>query len=415
MAGERHPPGRRVSRRGGSIVIVFATAFVWLGLSLGVAWLVCSRMPLLAPVAGGLAVSLLAVYLAVVFFDVPFGSGTDEVVYHTQASGVGRSLLLTGETASRYVMLDEGKHGWPTVLGVLYWFSGSTSPYVGLFVNANVTFAALLLSAAAGQRIYPASRPGPWHVMLLVASPTVLFLGVSLLRDPLAWLAIALSVHALLVLLRSRAALGAAVLLLACLLAFWLRAPLAVIIVAASVGALMVIPAYRRWGVGGAMITMLAAFLAGLQVLVPLLAAAGYSPSLLLIARDYLATISTTGFIARDPFTPVGMVEALVRVGVGPFPWEYAPAAVWAWVLGNHLYWLAVLALAVLAIRRYGMDLPRMALLAFCTVLLAGIAVGLTNYGIVVRMRGSLIIAALPLAWGALPLVTARTSREGRS
>lgn len=395
-------------------MIAFATAFAWLGLSGVIAWLVCGRLPRLAPVAGALAVTLLAVFLTVTFFDVPFGSGTDEVVYHTQASGVSRSIMLTGDTASRYVMLDEGKHGWPTVLGVLYWLSGSSSPYVGLFVNANVTFAALLLSAAAGQRMFPASRPGPWHAVLLLASPTVLFLGVSLLREPWAWLAIALSVHAVLFIVRGRASLGGLVLVLALLLAFWVRTPLAVIITAASAGALLVVPPYRRWGFAGAALTMLVAFAVGLQVLVPLLAAAGYSPALLLIARDYLAAISTTGFVARDPFTMVGMAEALVRVGLGPFPWEYAPATVWAWVLGNHLYWLALLALTVASIRRYGLDLPRVAIIAFCIVLLAGIAVGLTNYGIVVRMRGSLIIATLPLAWGALPVATSRFSRRGR-
>ena len=397
-------------------MIALATALAWLVLSGTTALLVYRRVPALAPVAAGLAVGLLVVFLTVAFLDLPFGSGTDELVYHAQASGVSRSLFLSGETTSRYVTLDEGKYGWPTVLGVLYWIGGETSPWVGVFVNANITFSALLLAAAAGQRLYPSTRPGPWHVALALASPTVLFFGVSLLRESWAWLSISVGVHALLFLVRKRVAAGVAVLAPACVLAFWVRTPLAVIIAAGAIGAVVVVLGYRRWGVKAAALIVVGAFAVGLQVLVPLLAAAGYSPSLLLIARDYLASVSTTGFVARDPFTPVGMVEALVRVGLGPLPWEYAPAAVWAWVLGNQLYWLGLLALAGTALRRHGLDAARLALVVFCTILLAGIAVGLTNYGIVVRMRGSLIVAALPLAWGALPWgATRETSTEETS
>ena len=37
-----------------------------------------------------------------------------------------------------------------------------------------------------------------------------------------------------------------------------------------------------------------------------------------------------------------------------------------------------------------------------------GIAIGLTNYGIVVRMRASLVVAVIPLAWGAFAPVRGR-------
>lgn len=363
---------------------------------------VLRRIPLLAPVAAGIAACLVLVFLVIVFLDAPLGSGTDEVVYQTQAEAVSRSLSLTGDVTSRYAVLDEGKYGWPAVLGTVYWISGTDSPYLGIFINATVTFVALLLVAAAAQRLFPSVRPNLLHVMLAVSAPAVLMFGVSLMREPWAWLAIAVGMHALISAQRGRRAEAVGLLLLSFTVAFWIRTPLAVILVGAWGGGLFVSWVYRRAGLLGAATALAGCFAVGLQILVPILAAAGYSPQLLLIARDYLASVSTTGFISRDPFTLLGMVEALVRVGLGPLPWEYRPAPVWGWVLLNQVHWLVVAGLAAVAWRRHGSDIARVALLAFCVVLLAGLAIGLTNYGIVVRMRASLIIAVIPLAWGAL-------------
>ena len=393
-------------------MIGLAVAACWVAVAGGLTWIVLRRLPALKPVALGVGAVLLLVFLVVTFFDVPLGSGTDEVVYQNQAEAVSRSLALTGDVTSRYAVLDEGKYGWPAALGTMYWLSGTTTPYLGVFVNATVAYMTLLLVAAAGQRLFPMTRPTILHVALLVSAPAVVMFGVSLLREPWAWLAITVGLHALLSAVRDRRAQAAALLLVSCTLAFWVRTPLAVIIAAAVGGALVVAWVYRKVGALGAVAALAGGFVVGLQVLVPLLAAAGYSPQQLLVARDYLAAISTTGFLARDPFTVVGMVEALARVGFGPLPWEYRPLAVWGWVLVNHVQWLAVAALALSALRRRGRDIARVAVLAFCVVLLAGIAVGLTNYGIVVRMRASLVIAVLPLAWGAQALELGRGKAE---
>lgn len=385
-------------------MIALAVAACWVAIAGGLTRFVLRRLPVLTPVALGIAACLVLGFLVVAFFDNPLGSGTDEVVYQNQAEAVSRSLSLTGDVTSRYAVLDEGKYGWPAVLGTMYWLSGTLTPYLGVFVNATVTYMALLLVATAGQRLFPTVRPTLLHVALLASAPAVLLFGVSLMREPWAWLAIAIGVNALISALRGHRTQAAALLVVSSTVAFWIRTPLAVIIVAGFIGAILVGWVYRRVGTLGAAAALAGCFVVGLQVLVPILAAAGYSPQLLLVARDYLAAISTTGFIARDPFTVVGMAEALVRVGFGPLPWEYRPLPVWGWIMLNHLHWLAVAALAISTWRYRGTDAARVALLAFCVVLLAGIAVGLTNYGIVVRMRASLVIAVLPLAWGALAL-----------
>jgi hypothetical protein len=382
-------------------VIGVGVAACWVAMAGILTRLVLRRLPVLAPVALGIGAGLVLVFLVVTFFDVPLGSGTDEVVYQSQAEAVSRSLSLTGDVTSRYAVLDEGKYGWPAVLGTVYWLSGADSPYLGIFLNGTVTYMALLLVAAVGQRLFPTVRPNPLHVALMITAPAVLMFGVSLMREPWAWLAIAIGMHSLLSAQRGRRAEAIGLLLVACAAAFWIRTPLAVIIVGAWGGGLFVSWVYRRTGPLGAVAALTGCFVAGLQVLVPILAAAGYSPQLLLIARDYLAAIASTGFVSRDPFTIVGMIEALVRVGVGPLPWEYRPSPVWGWIFLNQVHWLVVAGLALLAWRRRGGDAARVALLAFCVVLLAGIAIGLTNYGIVVRMRASLVVAVIPLAWGA--------------
>ena len=143
-------------------MIGVGVAACWIAVAGILTRLVLRRLPVLAPVALGIAATLVLVFLVIAFFDNPLGSGTDEVVYQGQAEAVSRSLSLTGDVTSRYAVLDEGKYGWPDpCLQDVYWLTGADSPYLGIFLNGTVTYMALLLVAAAGQRLFPTSAAPP--------------------------------------------------------------------------------------------------------------------------------------------------------------------------------------------------------------------------------------------------------------
>lgn len=355
-----------------------------------------------------------ACVLVVALLDRPFGSGTDEVVYQRQARSIWTSLILTGRLDGDYVVVDQGKSGWPTMLGVLYRLTGDDNPYLGIVVNAVVAYVALLLVAAAGCRLWPGRTPGPWAGPVLTLSPTVLVFSASLLRETWVWLAVAVAVHGVISLTGHRRLVGAAVVMAGALLAYWVRAPMAAIIVGAVAAAVVVAWTWRRFGGLGGLTVFVALGLAGQRALVVALAYLGLTPDALLATRDYLAVSASTGFPPADPFTVPGLLQAVVRVGLGPLPWELRPSFVWVWILANWAFWILVLVLAAKALLRTPVTVGKVALMTFAFVLLVGLAISLTNYGIVVRMRAVVLVAVLPLAWGALtsPRATADASPE---
>src|SRR4051794_26710014 len=91
-------------------------------------WLTCRRYPVVRGLVPWLLTVLAAASIVVGLLNRPLGSGTDETVYQRQADSVWFSLVLTGRVNSDTVVLDEGKWGWPTMLGLAYRFVGGDSP-----------------------------------------------------------------------------------------------------------------------------------------------------------------------------------------------------------------------------------------------------------------------------------------------
>ena len=377
-------------------------AAVLLALVVGPTWALCRRFPELRGLVPWLLTALVAATILVVLLNRPYGSGTDELVYQRQARSVWASLLLTGRVDSETVILDQGKWGWPTVLGVAYRVVGTDNPYVGIAINVVIAYLALLLAAAAGCRVWGTRRWTWWMGAPFVLSPTVLLFSPSLSRETWVWLSVAIAMHGLIYLVEGRRLLGLAVLMSGCLIVYWIRTPMAAILLGAAVGAVVLAWIWRRWGTWPTVVSLVVMAVVGQRLIVVALTAIGLTPEALFIARDYLAESATTGFAPSDPLTPLGLAMSLLRVGVGPFPWELRPAPVWGWVLVNWAFWIAVVVAAVVALRRAGLTATRLALLVFAGVILVGLALSLTNYGIVVRMRATVVIALLPLVWGLL-------------
>ena len=178
--------------------------------------------------------------------------------------------------------------------------------------------------------------------------------------------------------------------------------------------ALVVTWYWQRININDATVAMSLMSVLGLQALAQVTAAFGYSAEALFATRDYLAVSASTGFAPSDPFTPLGLARALVQVGIGPMPWEYRPSPVWGWVFANWVYWVAIIGLALQGMRRAGVTFTAVALVVFACILLGGLAVALTNYGIVVRMRGPVMIALLPLVCGCLQPLHRRSEERSR-
>ena len=375
---------------------------ILLALVVGPTWALCRRFTDLRFLVPWLLTALGAATILVVLLNRPYGSGTDELAYQRQAKSVFASLVLTGQVNSDTVILDEGKWGWPTILGLAYRAVGTDNPYVGIAINVVIAYLALLLAAAAGCRVWGDRQWRWWMGPVFVVSPTVLTLGPSLMRENWSWLSVAIALHGVIWLLEGRRFLGFAVLAGGCLVAYWIRTPLAGMLLGGAVAAVLVAWIWRRWGKWPTFVGIAVMTIVGQRLATAALGAIGITPEALFIARDYLSESATTGFSPSDPFTPTGLAMSLLRVGVGPFPWELRPTPVWAWIFVNWVFWILILALVVLALRRAGLTATTVALVAFAGVTLTGLALTLTNYGIVTRIRPTIVIALLPLAWGAL-------------
>jgi hypothetical protein len=380
-------------------VVLYASL---LGLVVGGTLAACRRYPELRGLVPWLVTALGAALVVVALLNRPFGSGTDELTYQRQAKSVWASLLLTGRVNGDLVALDEGKWGWPTVLGIVYRAVGDDNPYVGIAINLALAYIALILTAAAGCRIWGPRQWDWWMGAFFALSPAVLVFSPSLLRETWVWLSVALAIHGLISLLGGRRRQGVVLLLVACLLVYWIRTPMSVIILGAAVGAVIVAWIWRRWGELAAVLSLAGMIVVGQSLVGYALRYIGLTPDALFLNRDYLAQTSTTGFPPSDPLTLSGLAQSMVRVGLGPLPWELRLAPVWGWVFVNWVFWVVVVIAAVVAVRRSGLTPVRLALAVFAGVVLVGLALSLTNYGIVVRMRAIVVFAVLPLVWGLL-------------
>jgi hypothetical protein len=383
-------------------MIAFCLGALAVALAVTVTARVCRRLPAVAGAVPWLATLITVVVAVIAFFDRPYGSGADELIYQGQAEGVRLSLVLTGGFDPVYALLDSGKAGWPTVLGFAYFIAGTDNPFLGVVINAVVAYLAIFLAVAAGARLHPTMRWREWFGILLITSPQLVLVGPTLLREGWAWLSGSIAIHGLIWLVRGKPWTGSLTVLGGVLIAFWIRTPLAPILVAAIFAGVLISSVWRRHGTKRAVLAFVALGLTGRLALTVMLGAVGYSPEQLFIVRDSLADLATTGFSPADPFTPIGLIESFVRVGLGPLPWEFRPAPAWAWVFVNWAYWAVLVVAAWRGLRRTGTNQVSVAIIAFSVVLLAGLAVGLTNYGIVVRMRATVIVALIPLAMGLL-------------
>lgn len=353
-------------------------------------------------VAAGPALWVLAGQVVIAGFVLlvigPFFMASDGLVYDREAFGFSESVAGRGEAE-----LTAGKEGWPVVLGLIYSAIGR-APFVGILVNCVVTALSSVFVAKTAVCIFGAVS----DKRLLAAyflSPLILIFGPSLMREALCWLGTAMLCAGLAMVLR-RNRFGIATAVVGLVILATVRTSLGVVIIGAVALVGVVIACWMR-GMRLTAFALVGATAVGAVVAAaPVLAALGIQEDDLRDNRVFLAD-ATTGFPVGDLGSgPVGLLTTafsmIPRIVFGPFPWELGPQIVWLWVLSNTVFWLGILWLVAKQVRRMSDKAPAYALIAASAIVMLGLSLTLTNYGIVVRMRGMPTMMLLPLVVGTI-------------
>jgi hypothetical protein len=161
-------------------------------------------------------------------------------------------------------------------------------------------------------------------------------------------------------------------------------------------------------------LAIVATAMAALYLLQPLLNALGQSAEYLQANRQFISVDATTGFASAPLGSgPLGLITSAVqmvpRIVLGPFPWEVGFSAVWLWVIANDVIWIVALVIMIRRTRLLSERRVIAVLIIAGAIVLTGMALTLTNYGIVIRMRGIPYVMILPI------LIARAGARGGRN
>ncbi|WP_104199815.1 hypothetical protein [Cryobacterium sp. Y29] len=355
---------------------------------------------LLGASSDGLAlyIYLVVIGCVVVTFFGPFFLAPDSPIYDEQALGVAESIREEETEAA----LTNGKEGWPILLGSVYYIFGRVT-FVGIIINCVATAVSAIYVTRTAEIIFGSSSRRRM-ILWYLCTPLLALLGPSLLREALCWLGISLMCFALASVFRGRVS------------ALWtgaigvfifgaVRTSLAILVLVALIlGWLIVVLIKKKKRLTLLLASVMCVTLAS-TVLRLALNGLGVTEASLQANREYISVEATTGFSSGSLQPGIGgflttAVQGFPRLLFGPFPWEFEFAPVWIWVGINTIAWLTILYLAIRSTFQIQEKTISLVLLTAAGLLLLAMSVSLTNYGIVVRMRGSTMILLLPLVLG---------------
>lgn len=306
--------------------------------------------------------------------------------------------------------VGEGKEAFPVMLGAVYYVVGH-APAIGLAFNWVAHGLLVVVLAGLAARADLPVRLTAWAVALF---PPALFWSSLLLREAISWLLMALFLYALVGLARRVTVRDLATMALSLGALLWFRGTAAVVL--AGVGMAVLVLTARR----DTFLPRAGAAALALLVLSPRLAAllVGYTSVSDIEAKRSDLSNADTGFTApeatADTSVASGLVDSVLRVAFGPYPWEWpsigAPfafdAVVWLTVIGLSLggWWRSQRRADLLLVL-----LPALAL-SGALMLTSG------NYGTMQRLRAQTSVLMLPVAAAGLALILAKVhSRRARS
>lgn len=372
----------------------------------GIVLLLCRRLHISWALGIGIFLGFAAIGAIVTLLFGPFFLAADGPTYDRQAMGIVDVLRGESETGVR---ITGGKEGWPAILAGLYFIFGRV-PFLGILVNSLALAIAAVFAVKTAQITW--GSYSQWRIVVfLFFNPLVVFLGPSMMREALSWMGISVVSCGLAMVFKSDRR-GILLILLGEILLFWVRSTLSVLL-AAGLGvasAVVYLVLKRRFWLLG--LTAVAIVVIGLTMGESILSMLGQNEEYLRLNRENLSEDAVTGFAIKElgegPLGFLGGAIALApRLAFGPYLWEIGLAPVWIWVFANTIVWFALLAFAVWQTRKLPNRAASAVLWAAVAIVLVGMALTLTNYGIVVRLRGIPYMMLLPLVIASKPFAGA--------
>jgi hypothetical protein len=281
--------------------------------------------------------------------------------------------------------LPLGKEGWTALLTFIYKLFGH-QPVLGLLINVLAAALTVGFMAMVARTLGLPARRTAWFVAL---SPPGILWSSLLLRESLTWMFLAITLLGFAGLAASRRVPWSILVLVVGFVGlFEFRGTAAVIIGAAGAIAVPLIRRNYLLLVGGAAAV-------ALIVLSPLGAPIQnifeqYNLDRIEYSREWMSENATTGF-------PVGdLWQVLVRVAIGPGPWEWATVGPLFAVDG--ILWIAVLLLAARGWATTPHRRLTLVLLLPAVLFWFSLAVTSGNYGTMQRLRALPELVLLPLA-----------------
>lgn len=349
-----------------------------------------------------------------IWYVFPHFVASDAVTFDRQARAIVEHHVDPASMAMPG--LSDGKEGFVLTLAFLYRL---TAPEALIGVTINALFCALLVLAIARTTNSFNPRSVEASAVMATTAPPFLWWGSQLLRDPMAWLAIAIAGGFITAIARERfrptryAGLLAALAVLATV-----RAPVAVIVGVGMAIALLLASDRRPFVkfilsagilVGLALLSLYYAGVAGLT---------NTNIESVVRSRNSLATNASTGFTQSTTASASDLssasIDAIIPVTFGPLPWQLAGQA-WPAVFDTVTWW-AILALSLvgwLALRGQRRLTNVLTIPAVGIIIVLIITSG--NFGTMIRIRAQAAVLLLPIAavgWTQLKERRLRSSEE---
>ena len=311
-------------------------------------------------------------------------------------------------------LLVSGKDGWPILLGNLFHKFGYI-PELGIYINATALVIAALVTHKTCEILNIQSNQ-PIAALIILFSPASLYWGSLPGREPLNWLCISVMVLGAALLLVNRWVQGILSILIAMVSLFPIRGSISVALAftfLVSFGLTykpqQIIGKIGRFGAFALALTLL-------PLAIERLNNQGLNGRSIEKVRSSLA-IANSAFINGDSSTTTYHVfsletlKAIPEILIGPFFWQVRPSFLLAFI--DAIFWMVAWYFCYIGIKftkRY--EILKLYVLPALAMAIIG-ATTLTNFGIVIRLRGLLTPILAPVI--ALGIITFLTHQKSTS
>lgn len=338
--------------------------------------------------------------------------GVLQLEWSPQSDSLGyysTALALSGSTGEVVETVQvSGKDGYVRLLSVVFRF-GEASMTTPIAVNAVFLALTALVLVNLTQSIVGV-RPAKVAPTVFALSVPVVVWGTQGLREAAVFFGISITMASFLNLMRRKSTGWLLAWLASLWFLFMFRGAIAAVLAFGCICALVLMGRRASRLAGGVVVG--AALLLWLFVLPRItyfatLQSAYFDADRVEVVRDSLQT-ANSGF-QSDITSPMGFLATLLRVVLGPFPWEWGayPTAI-----PDVLYWWVAMIVIFRTLVKKNLPPGSGLLLVGSAAILIAVTTGVTNYGMLLRVRAMVIVPLIPLLAFSVCAFRTRTRRN---